>query len=110
MPQSLPALFQRCMVGVGQMKYFNRFALSVILRGEHRAPSSARDTLTNERRHPGCRLLLLLAFICCHCWHGHRKITNMVRTDETRAKIGQIIREQWADPAIREVSRLVYFS
>jgi len=28
----------------------------------------------------------------------------MVTTDETRAKIGKIIREQWADPAIRAVS------
>ena len=28
----------------------------------------------------------------------------MVRTEETRAKIGKVIREQWADPAIREVS------
>lgn len=32
------------------------------------------------------------------------QITNMVRTDETRAKVGKIIREQWADPATREVS------
>lgn len=30
----------------------------------------------------------------------------MVRTEEVKAKIGRIIKEQWADPVIREVSRV----
>lgn len=48
-----------------------------------------------------CTLSPLLSNRCADDWW---QITNMVRTDETRAKIGKVIREQWANPETREVS------